>query len=441
MTLKFGTDGIRGVANTELTPELSLALGRAAVRVFDTQQFLIGRDTRLSGPALSAALAAGCASAGAQVEDVGVLPTPALAHLSAELGIPAAMISASHNPFQDNGIKFFLAGGKKLSDEIETQLEIMLDTPVAHVINGNGSEVGDITHYAGAPYSYVQHLVDSLGGEKLDGLTVVLDCANGAASPIAQQVFEAAGAKVHTIHDEPDGRNINDKCGSTYPQDLQKKVVELKADAGMAFDGDADRVQAVDHTGALIDGDHILGMLALAAHEHGNLTDDTLVVTVMSNLGLLLAMKRNGINVHTTDVGDRYVLEALDKNKWSLGGEQSGHVIFPALSTTGDGMLTALQVLRLIKRKKQSLKSLATVMTRLPQVLKNVPVKNRAALTGAKSVWDEVRAAEGALGEQGRVLLRPSGTEPLIRVMVEAPTIEQATAVSEHLSTIVAREL
>jgi len=445
MTLKFGTDGVRGVANTELTPELVLALGRAAARVLGGERYLIGRDTRLSGPLIQAALTAGLTSEGAEVTDLGVVPTPAVAALSAERDVPAAMISASHNPFPDNGVKFFTAGGRKLSDAVEERLERELAAilrsepePPGAAAGPDGDAVGRVTTEPDAVVRYTQRLLTVLEGESLDGMRLVLDCANGAASEIAPDVFTAAGAAVEVLHASPDGVNINAACGSTHPHDVQRAVVESGADAGLAFDGDADRVLAVDGDGDLVDGDHLIALCAVDLRTRGRLRDDTVVVTVMTNLGFRLAMAEHGINVVETQVGDRYVLEALDEGGWSLGGEQSGHVIFRDLATTGDGLLTGLMSLAAVRRTGRPLAQVAgDVMTRLPQVLRNVRVRSRDGLAAAEELWAEVARVEAELGEHGRVVLRPSGTEPLVRVMVEAPTQAEADAASLRLAKVV----
>lgn len=441
MSLKFGTDGVRGVANVELTPELALLLGRSAARVLGGDRWYIGRDTRRSGGLLAAALAAGLASEGAEVCDLGVLPTPGVAHASALDDCPAAMISASHNPFGDNGIKLFAAGGRKLSDEVEAALESELTVlgagGDAHV-RPAGAGVGTLATDPDAVARYRHRLtVDVLDGRDLAGLRVVVDTANGAASPLAVPVLTDLGATVTAIHDSPDGVNINERCGSTHPADLQDAVVSAGADLGLAFDGDADRVLAVDAHGTLVDGDEIIGICAIDRHERGLLTEDTVVVTVMSNLGFRQGMAARGIRVVDTAVGDRYVLEELDRGGYSLGGEQSGHVIFRDLASTGDGILTGLSLLDVVKRSGRPLHDLAAAtMTRLPQVLVNVRTDRRDPRLLEK-VAPQVRAAEADLGEHGRVLLRPSGTEPLVRVMVEAPTDDQARAVAEALAEAV----
>jgi phosphoglucosamine mutase len=442
VTLKFGTDGTRGVANTDLTPEMVLALGRAAARVLggrDHPVFLIGRDTRISGPLLQAALSAGLASEGAEVHDLGVLPTPGVAALSAARGAPAAVISASHNPFPDNGIKLFASGGRKLADEVEQQLEAelvtILEGSATPLAPPTGVGVGRLLADKEGIVWYEDFLVASLEGRRLDGIRVALDCANGAASVTAADVFTRAGADVVAVMAaDPDGININDGCGSTSPGGLQAAVVEHGADVGLAFDGDADRVIAIDHTGALVDGDQVIALCALDLRQRGRLAQDTVVVTVMTNLGFRLAMQEHGIRVHETQVGDRYVLEALDRGAWSLGGEQSGHVIFRELATTGDGVLTGLQLLDQVVREGRALASLArAAMSRLPQVLRNVRVADIGGLAGAESIWAAVAEVEASLGQTGRVLLRPSGTEKLIRVMVEAPSEAAAEAATARL--------
>lgn len=440
--LRFGTDGLRGLANSELSPELVLALGRAAARVLGGRKFIIGRDTRCSGPLLQAALSAGLASEGADVVDVGVLPTPALAYLSAEESVPAAVLSASHNPFWDNGIKFFLAGGSKLADGTEEALEGVLEQLVSRAGRSapeegpmTGAAVGRLSADPSARDRYEQHLLACLEGRHLSGLRVVLDCANGAASATAADTFQKAGAGVvKVLSGEPDGTNINEGCGSTNPEGLASAVVSAGADLGLAFDGDADRVIAVDGQGNVVDGDTILALFATDLAQRGLLAGGTVVVTVMTNLGFHQAMAAAGVKVHTVAVGDRYVLEALDANGWVLGGEQSGHVIFRSLATTGDGQLSGLLLADLMCRKSAPLSELASgAFRRFPQVLRNVAVTDRDGLAGAAAVWDEVARAESLLGERGRVLLRPSGTEPLVRVMVEAETENEAEAAAERI--------
>ncbi len=437
MTLRFGTDGVRGVANAELTPELLLALGRAAARVLGPGPFLVGRDTRWSGEMVTAAVAAGLASEGADVVDLGVLPTPGVAFQSRTQNLPAAMISASHNPFADNGVKFFTAGGLKLPDATEARLEAEMD--LAPAAAPTGRAVGRITERDGSE-KYLDYLAASLGGRRLDGLRIVVDCANGATSGLAGDLFRSLGAEVEVLAAEPDGANINEGCGSTHPQGVQRAVVAAGADAGLAFDGDGDRVLAVDADGALVDGDEIIALCAVDRRARGLLPGDAVVVTVMANLGFRQAMAEHGVQVVDTAVGDRYVLEALEKGGWVLGGEQSGHVIFRDLATTGDGMLTGLQVLDVMARTGRPLAELAAVMTRLPQVLRNVRVARRD-LDGAGELWDAVRAVAERLAGTGRVLIRSSGTEPLLRVMVEAATAEEAEAASRQLVDAAVRAL
>jgi len=439
----FGTDGVRGLANAELTPELALAVAVAAAHTLREQGrshrpvAVVGRDPRASGEMLEAAVVAGLASAGAEVLRVGVMPTPAVAHLvgayGADLGV---VLSASHNPMPDNGIKLFAAGGHKLPDEVEDAIE-------AAVGNGPGWErptgagIGRIRDVPGAGTSYVDHLLDTLPGVSLDGLRVVVDCANGAASQVAPEAYRRAGADVIAVHCAPDGLNINDGCGSTHLSVLREAVVAHGADLGVAHDGDADRCLAVTATGEEIDGDQIMAVLALAMKRAGRLTGDTLVATVMSNLGLRQAMREHGIEVVETKVGDRYVLEALRAKGYALGGEQSGHIVMPAHATTGDGVLTALHLMAEVVTSGRPLAELASVVTKLPQVLINVPVADRSAAASAPAVCDAVAAAEAALGESGRVLLRPSGTEQLVRVMVEASTAEDARSVAERIAEAV----
>lgn len=444
--LRFGTDGLRGLANEELTPEVVLALGRAAARVLGppANRFVVGRDTRRSGPLLQAALSAGLAGEGAHVVDLGVLSTPAVARIGAEQGVPAAVISASHNPYFDNGIKFFAAGGTKLPDKVEEALEAelaLLTAPAAACSRSapTREHVGLVASDPGARQRYEQFVVGCLEGRDLSGLAVALDCANGAAWQSAPQIFEAVGANVvAVIGAEPDGTNINDRCGSTDPRALAQVVVQHGADLGLAFDGDADRVIAVDSAGKVVDGDRLLALFATDLAARGHLPERTVVVTVMTNLGFHEAMARQDIKVHTVTVGDRYVLEALDANGWSLGGEQSGHIVFRHFATTGDGVLSGLLLADLVMRRGEPLGPLAAgSMERFPQVLRNVEVADRSGLDGAAAVWAEVSRAEATLGERGRVLLRPSGTEPLVRVMVEAPTEDEAEAAAERLVSVI----
>ena len=448
MARLFGTDGVRGTANLELTAEIALELSVAAAHVLgEAGAFgghrpvaLVGRDTRASGEFLEAAVVAGLASAGVDVVRLGVIPTPGVAHLvgalDADLGV---MLSASHNPMPDNGIKFFARGGVKLDDDIEDAIEERMDEEWRRP---TGAAVGRVKEDPGAIEGYVAHLVSSLGADSsLHGLKVVIDCANGAASLTALAAFDAQGAEVVPLHAEPDGLNINSNCGSTHMGSLQAAVVAQGADLGIALDGDADRCLAVDHTGEIVDGDQILAILALAMLADRTLHSDTVVATVMSNLGFLNAMRDRGVRVDQTKVGDRYVLEAMNANGFTLGGEQSGHVIMSEFATTGDGVLTALHLAARMARTGSSLRELASVMTRLPQVLLNVPDVNKARAGIDPVVNAAVSAESRALGRNGRVLLRPSGTEPLVRVMVEAETAEKASEVAERLARVVRERL
>jgi phosphoglucosamine mutase len=438
----FGTDGVRGLANGELlTPELAVALSGSAARVLAERDrshrpiAVVGRDPRASGEMLEAAVVAGLTSAGADAVRVGVLPTPAVAFLvgalDADLGV---MISASHNPMPDNGIKLFAAGGHKLPDALEEAVEAGVATPAQRP---TGAGIGRVRDLADAAERYRDHLVAATPGS-LAGLRVVVDCAHGAASTVAPEAYRRAGADVIALHADPDGLNINDGVGSTHIGPLQKAVREHGADLGIAHDGDADRCLAVDAAGAEVDGDQIMAVLAVAMREAGELAHDTLVTTVMSNLGLHLAMQAAGIAVRTTQVGDRYVLEELRTGGFSLGGEQSGHVVLPQHSTTGDGLLTALRLMARMTATDSSLAALTAIVTPLPQVLRNVQVVDKAAVADSPAVRDAVEAAQVELGGTGRVLLRPSGTEQLVRVMVEAPTAELAEATAVRLVEVVA---
>lgn len=446
--MRFGTDGVRGAVGTELTAEVALALGRATARALGPQPYAIGRDTRLSGGLIQAALSAGLAAEGASAIDVGVLPTPGVAFLAKHWDIAGAVISASHNPAEDNGVKLFGPGGRKLNLEdearVEAELQRLLQIPATDAAGRVGSEVGTLSARPDAAENYVNHLTAVLGGPKLGALRVVLDCANGAASELAPRVLRDLGADVSALCDRPDGTNINTSCGSTYPQALQEAVLEEGAAVGLAFDGDADRVLAVDEEGELIDGDQMLALFAADRKRRGQLANDTVVVTVMTNLGFHLAMEKIGVKVVQTQVGDRWVSEAMEEGGFQLGGEQSGHIIFGDLSTTGDGLLTAIVLLGLIADAGEPLAELAKgAMTRLPQVLRSVRVAdgNQARLESADKIWDEVRSVETELGSSGRVVLRASGTEPLVRVMVEAPAPATADAAVERLVSVVTSEL
>ena len=437
----FGTDGVRGLANGDLlTPELALSVAVAAARVLIESDrshqplAIVGRDPRASGEMLEAAVVAGLTSAGANVVRVGVLPTPAVAYLvgqaQADLGV---MLSASHNPMPDNGIKLFAPGGTKLPDELEERIEAAVADGHGLIGRPTGAGVGRVHDLLDGAEHYVKHLVGSTP-HSLSGIKVVVDCANGAASDVGPAAYEQAGAEVIAIHAEPDGLNINDGCGSTHLDAVREVVLREGADLGLAHDGDADRCLAVTAAGDVVDGDQIMAILALAMRDAGTLTDDTLVATVMSNLGLRLAMKQAGIRLVETKVGDRYVLEELNAKNYALGGEQSGHIVMPAYATTGDGVLTGLHLMATIAATGKSLADLAAVVHKLPQVLINVPVKDREAGAQAPTVQAAVALAENELGETGRVLLRPSGTEHLVRVMVEAETQEQARAVAERVA-------
>ncbi|WP_425310249.1 phosphoglucosamine mutase [Ammonicoccus fulvus] len=436
----FGTDGVRGRANHDLTAELALDLSVAAAHVLgETGLFaghrptaVVGRDPRASGEFLEAAVMAGLASAGVDVVHLGVVPTPGVAYLTATTGADlGVMLSASHNPMPDNGIKFFARGGSKLDDDLEDAIE-------AHIgIRGErpeGANVGRIRQDHDLVDSYVDHLVNSLGPIRLRGIKVVVDCANGAAHQTAVQAFSQAGADVVAIHADPDGLNINDNCGSTHMDDLQAAVVEHRADLGIALDGDADRCLAVDATGAIVDGDQILAVLALAMREQGKLVNDTVVATVMSNLGFVIAMRNAGLLVDQTKVGDRYVLESMKANGFTLGGEQSGHVVMSEFATTGDGTLTGLHLMGRMAATGKSLAELAGVMQRLPQVLINVAGVDKSRAGIEPNLVKAVQAESRSLGTTGRVLLRPSGTEQLVRVMVEAETDQRAREVAERLA-------
>jgi phosphoglucosamine mutase len=441
----FGTDGIRGLANGEtLTAEIAVDVAVAAAHILVESSnnsrpvAIVGQDSRASGEFLESAVAAGLASAGVDVLRVGVLPTPAIAYLVAQTGADlGVMISASHNPMPDNGIKLFSRGGGKLDDAIEAAIEKRMGEPWTRP---TGRNVGRITFDQGASARYLSHLLASVS-TPLNGLKIVVDCANGASSNVAPIAYEGAGAKVIAIHNAPDGWNINENCGSTHLEDLQAAVVREGADFGIAHDGDADRCLAVDAQGKVIDGDAIMTILARGFKNRGALTSNTIVGTVMSNLGFMHAMKEAGIEVITTAVGDRYVLEKMLEGDFSLGGEQSGHLIMREFANTGDGILTALQLAQEVVRTGKPLSELAASMQRFPQVLINVPNVAKEKLESSKAISDAVAQAEAKLADNGRVLLRASGTEPLVRVMVEASSDNLAQEIAATLAAIVKAEL
>ena len=438
----FGTDGVRGVANRDLTPELAFALGRATAVVLGgggRPLIAVGRDTRASGPMLQGALAAGICSAGGDVVRLGVVPTPTVAFAIPYLGARAgAVISASHNAAEDNGIKFFSSEGMKLPDEFEEQIERAVregDGP-----RPTGASVGRVRDDPATIDAYVEH-VESAAEAPLDGMLVVVDCANGAAHRLAPRVLERLGAEVHAINTEHDGVKINEGCGATHPEVVAAAVRELRADAGVSHDGDADRALFADADGTVIDGDQVITACALALKEEGRLKADSVAVTVMSNLGLRRALEEAEITVLETKVGDRYVLEELLRSGAILGGEQSGHVIFLDHATTGDGLLTAVRFLSLARRERATLADLAGQMRRYPQVLESIRVVDPSGLEEAGKVWEAVRASEESLGDGGRVLVRSSGTEAVVRVMVEAESEEEARHHAEAISRVVGESL
>ncbi|MDQ0075021.1 phosphoglucosamine mutase [Arthrobacter oryzae] len=446
MSRLFGTDGVRGLANGLLTAELAMQLAQAAAVVLGHQRTtngarpraVVARDPRASGEFISAAVSAGLSSSGIDVYDAGVLPTPAAAYLVADLKADfGVMISASHNPAPDNGIKFFAKGGQKLPDEVEDAIEEQMGKDA---FRPTGSDVGRIQTFSDAEDRYIVHLLSTLP-HRLDGLKIVLDCAHGAASGCSPQLFNDAGAEIVVIGAEPDGLNINDGVGSTHLGALQRAVVEHGADLGIAHDGDADRCLAIDHEGNEVDGDQIMAILALALKESGKLKDNVLVATVMSNLGLKIALRNAGITIRETAVGDRYVLEEMRDGGFNLGGEQSGHVIFADHATTGDGLLTGLQLAAQVALTGRPLKELATVMTKLPQLMINVKNVDKARAGTDEGVLAAVAEASTELGETGRVLLRPSGTEALVRVMVEAADMPTAERICKRLAAVVEERL
>lgn len=435
----FGTDGVRGEANRELTPELAFNLGKAGAYVLGKDQkkakIIIGKDTRISGDMLEAALTAGICSMGVDVLKVGVMTTPGIAYLTKKMGADAGIvISASHNPYQDNGIKFFAGTGFKLPDEIEDQIEQtiqvldILDLPI-------GASVGRVIEVENAVGHYTDFLKETVSS--LQGMKIVLDCANGAASEVGPKVFSELGAEVIPLFNQPDGININVQCGSTHPETLARAVLEYGADIGLAFDGDADRLIAIDESGNIIDGDMIMVVCALAMKEKGTLTEDAVTVTVMSNMGLHKALRAAGIKIYETQVGDRYVMEKLLETGSVLGGEQSGHIIFLEHHTTGDGLLSGLKLLSILKEKREKLSELASQMQRFPQVLINYQVNDKEKIMKSEIIGLKVQEVKDHLGEDGRILVRPSGTEPLIRVMLEGPEQEELQKLAEDVLEVV----
>ena len=443
MSRMFGTDGVRGIANTELTADLAYALGRAGAFVLTEgthkPKILVAKDTRISGDMLEAALVAGILSVGAEAVILGVVPTPAVAHLTRKYNADAGvMISASHNPVEYNGIKFFDGRGYKLSDELEDQIQAVIEGNFADVPSPVGGAVGRSYTEETALREYIDYAMGTIKTD-LKGLRVALDCANGAAYKAAVKAFRALGAKVYVINDNPDGNNINENCGSTHMEELMDYVVRKNCDIGFAFDGDADRCLAVDEKGNMINGDFLLTICAKALKEAGKLNDDTLVVTVMSNLGLDIAAKREGINLVKTKVGDRYVLEEMLKENYILGGEQSGHIIFLDHNTTGDGLVTALQIAAILKESGKTFSELAGVMKELPQVLVNakVPNEKKNIYLEDAEIIEAIKAVEAKLNGVGRVLIRPSGTEPLVRVMLEGENQEEINEMANSLVDLI----
>lgn len=443
----FGTDGVRGVANTELTCDLAYRLGRAGGYVLaqgdHRVKVVVGKDTRMSGDMLESALIAGLMSVGCDIIPVGVIPTPAVAYLTRKYNADCGVvISASHNPMEDNGIKFFNKDGYKLDDEIELEIEKYIEDIEKVDCNPIGENVGVINHEHNALRDYADYL-KSIINVDLTGMKVVLDCANGASYEVAPIVFKELGANVIDINTTPNGKNINDKCGSTHPEMLQKVVVENKADLGLAYDGDADRLIAVDENGNIVDGDHIMILSAVYLKNKKQLSNDTLVITVMTNIGLNVAAREHGINLETTDVGDRYVIEAMKKGNLNLGGEQSGHMIFLDYNTTGDGVLSSLMLSKIIKEENKTLSQLASIMSVYPQVLVNVEVKNEVKnkFMEVEEIKDEIARIEELMEGCGRVLIRPSGTQPLVRVMLEGKEEGQINELANNLANLIKEKL
>ncbi|QJW45506.1 phosphoglucosamine mutase [bacterium BFN5] len=441
----FGTDGVRGVANKELTPELAFRLGRAATAFFGEETHcqpvvVIGRDTRISGQMLEAALAAGICSAGGKAILAGVVPTPAVAYLTRKLNAQAGVvISASHNPYPDNGIKFFAGTGYKLPDAVEEKLEDLVLQTTDELARPTAEGVGTIEYRHDLIKEYIDYAVSTVG-DSFSGLKIVVDCSNGAAYEVAPAVLKSLGAEVVVINDSPNGININKDCGSTHMAGLQQAVIDHQADIGIAHDGDADRCLAVDETGALVDGDQIMVICALELLKQNQLKDNTLVTTVMSNIGLHQAIKKAGGRLEITPVGDRYVLENMREYGYTLGGEQSGHIIFNKYSTTGDGLITALQLIWSTRKSGKKLSELAGLMMRYPQLLVNVRVQSKEGWQDNQVIDAAIKAGEAELGESGRILVRPSGTEPLIRVMAEGPTLPQLEKLVHGIADVIKQE-
>ncbi len=441
----FGTDGVRGVANSELTPELAFRIGRFGgyilTKNMPTPKVIIGRDTRISGHMLEGALVAGLLSIGAEVMRLGVISTPGVAFLTKALGAQAGvMISASHNPVQDNGIKFFGPDGFKLSDEQENEIEQLLDMEEDQLPRPTGANLGQVNDYFEGGQKYLQFLKQTVD-EDFTGIHVALDCANGATSSLAPHLFADLEADISTMGVNPDGLNINEGVGSTHPESLAQFVLERKADIGLAFDGDGDRLIAIDENGNIVDGDQIMYICAKYLNERGRLNKQTVVSTVMSNLGFYKAIEANGIKSVQTAVGDRYVMEEMRKNTYNLGGEQSGHIIFLDYITTGDGMLSAIQLVNIMKITRKKLSELASEMDKFPQLLINVKVTDRSLIDSNQKIQDTIKEVEAEMGENGRLLVRPSGTEPLIRVMAEAKTEELCEYYVNKVVAVVKEEL
>ncbi|MBD2866128.1 phosphoglucosamine mutase [Paenibacillus oceani] len=441
----FGTDGVRGIANKELTPELAYKIGRCGGFVLtqhaEKPVVLIGRDTRVSGPMLEAALVAGLLSIGADVVRLGVISTPGVAYLTRTSGADAGvMISASHNPVEDNGIKFFGSDGFKLFDETELEIERLLDAATDELPRPVGGDLGTVSDDSEAKFRYADYLKTTIS-RSFQGLKIVLDCAHGAAYELAPAIFRDLGAGVHTIGAEPNGRNINDNCGSTHPEDLKREVLRLGADLGLSFDGDADRLIAIDETGEEVDGDYMLSICGEAMKRAGTLKNDTIVTTVMANLGFFKGVEQLGMNAVQTAVGDRYVMEEMRKGGYNLGGEQSGHMIFLDYNTTGDGILSALQLVQTVVESGKRLSELKSLMSKYPQVLVNVRVADKSKLKGNAAIEQTIRDVEQRFAGNGRVLVRPSGTESLVRVMAEGPDKVTVESYVAEIVEVVQKEL